>query len=320
MKLLIVLFLKMMFLINFTLSVKLSKEDGHNQGLAHNFFHFKSTEDSSSNSKIINKNKFYEVSSATGTIFLAGFGDKSFLITTVLATKYSKLTVFISASSSLVLMGYVSVQMGLILPDLVPTCWIDIIAVLIFLVLGTKILVDGLKMKSQSSLDMLNEVQREINKEILKENELLAEIKRQESEEKQENSAIKETLETFVQTFTLIFLSELGDKSQISTIYLSSNSDPLLIFYSVCFAQILLTIIAVLGGHFVSGRVSEKTLTVVAGIMFLAFGIISLYLTYINDYVIINKAWNSLLKYEHKQNMLNHIPDRKVVMNSFLQF
>jgi putative Ca2+/H+ antiporter (TMEM165/GDT1 family) len=217
------------------------------------------------------------------------------------------------------LMGYISVQMGLILPELVPTYWIDIVAVLIFFILGVKMLIEGIKMKSESESEMYNQIQREINKEIIYENEILFDEEKNNLISK-EKFSLKECLETFIQTFILIFLSELGDKSQISTIYLSSNSDPMLIFYSVCFAQILLSIIAVIGGTFVSGRISEKNMTLIAGILFLAFGLISMYLTYINDYVIINSAVKNYLKNHNKNlNLTNHIPDRQTIMNSFLQ-
>jgi putative Ca2+/H+ antiporter (TMEM165/GDT1 family) len=216
-------------------------------------------------------------------------------------------------------MGYISVQMGLILPELLPTYWIDIFAVLIFLFMGMKMLIEGIKMKSKSESEMFNKIQREINKEIIQENEPSYD------EEKlnimvKEKYNIKEGLEIFIQTFLLIFLSELGDKSQISTIYLSSNSDPKLIFCSVCIAQILLSVIAVIGGTFISDKISEKNLTIIAGILFLAFGLISMYLTYINDYVIINSTLRNYLKSNYKSsNLTNHIPDRQIILNSFLQ-
>src|SRR5690242_5695174 len=112
-------------------NVKLKKLEIQNKGLTANI----NLNQSKFPNKILiepessKKNKLLEVISATGTIFIAGFGDKSFLITTVMATKYSKSAVFLSAITSLTLMGYISVQMGLNLPHYIPTYWIDIFAV-----------------------------------------------------------------------------------------------------------------------------------------------------------------------------------------------
>jgi putative Ca2+/H+ antiporter (TMEM165/GDT1 family) len=209
--------------------------------------------------------------------------------------------------------------MGLTLPNYIPTYWIDIFAVLIFLIFGMKMLIDGLKMSQQMNLNKMAEVNKEINKEIFKENEILAQINKNENSDEIKNNMIKETLEVFVQTFTLVFLSELGDKSQISTIYLSANSDPMIIFSAVTTAQFLLTIIAVIGGTLISGKITERTLTIFAGIMFIAFGVISLYLTYINDFVIINKAWHSLVLNYQKNPHFQKIPDRYEIKNNFLQ-
>jgi putative Ca2+/H+ antiporter (TMEM165/GDT1 family) len=268
--------------------------------------------------------KLFEILSATGTIFVAGFGDKSFLITTVMATKYQKWMVLFSAITSLTLMGYISVQMGLTLPNYIPTYFIDIAAVLVFLIVGLKMIVDGLRMSKKMEQEKLEEITKEINKTILKENEILAEINKRESDidtpsMEKNDKRISEALEVFVQTFTLIFLSELGDKSQISTIYLSANSDPHIIFGALTIAQLCLTIIAIFCGNIIADKISEKTLTLIAGSMFLAFGLISLYLTYINDYIIINKAWIDFLERHNSAKHLQKIPNKGELNKLFLK-
>lgn len=257
------------------------------------------------NQKVKTYSDIAEFITATGTIFVSGIGDKSFFITAVMATKYSKLFVFISAVSSLTLMGYISVQMGLTLPNYVSSYWIDITAVIIFIVIGLKMIIDGSKMNDKNEKDKLEEVSREIDKEILKDKDnesvTLTDyiIKDSNNDEKNNTNSNMEAVKIFGQTFVLVFLSELGDKSQISTIYLSANSNPNIIFCAVVLAQILLTVIAIIGGKLIAERISEKTLNIIAGAMFLAFGVISLYITYINDYVIINKAWEKFLQNEY---------------------
>jgi hypothetical protein len=57
---------------------------------------------------------------AVSTIFLSGFLDRSFFITTFMALKYSKFTVLISASLALCLIGVLSVFLGVTLNKYVP--------------------------------------------------------------------------------------------------------------------------------------------------------------------------------------------------------
>ena len=66
--------------------------------------------------------------------------------------------------------------------------------------------------------------------------------------------------------------------------------------------------------------IDKKTITISAGILFLAYGIISGYITYINDYVIINKAWHHIIKNYNSNPHFQKIPDREMIKNSFLKF
>jgi magnesium-transporting ATPase (P-type) len=83
----------------------------------------------------------------------------------------------------------------------------------------------------------------------------------------------------FTQGFILIMLSELGDKSQISTIYLSATVKPLHVFIASILAQYILSIMAVFFGNFISDKISERNLTIFAGIMFLIFACITIFYT-----------------------------------------
>ena len=86
----------------------------------------------------------------------------------------------------------------------------------------------------------------------------------------------------FSQGFLLITLSELGDKSQISTIYLSATLQPIHVFLASIIAQYILSVIAVFFGNFISDKISEKNLTMFAGGMFIVFAFITLLTTLAN--------------------------------------
>ncbi len=83
----------------------------------------------------------------------------------------------------------------------------------------------------------------------------------------------------FSQGFILILLSELGDKSQISTIYLSATVKPIHVFIASILAQYILSALAVFFGNFISDKISERNLTLFAGVMFIIFAVITLYYT-----------------------------------------
>jgi putative Ca2+/H+ antiporter (TMEM165/GDT1 family) len=81
----------------------------------------------------------------------------------------------------------------------------------------------------------------------------------------------------FVSSFFIIFLAELGDKTQISTFAFASKSKaPLSVFLGASSALILTTVIAVVLGGVIGRIVPEKIIKGVAGTVFIVFGVITL--------------------------------------------
>ena len=75
-------------------------------------------------------------------------------------------------------------------------------------------------------------------------------------------------------TFGLVFLAELGDKTQLATLLLSSGSDSKLsVFIGSAGALILCSLLAVLAGAAVSRWVPEHYIRIGAGIAFTAVGV-----------------------------------------------
>lgn len=82
----------------------------------------------------------------------------------------------------------------------------------------------------------------------------------------------------FVTVFASVFLAELGDKTQLSTLLFASEaSNPkLTVFAASAGALVLSSAIGVLAGTAISELVSPRLLTVVAGFGFIAIGIWSI--------------------------------------------
>jgi Ca2+/H+ antiporter, TMEM165/GDT1 family len=71
----------------------------------------------------------------------------------------------------------------------------------------------------------------------------------------------------FTTTFVTIFLAELGDKTQVSTLLMSAQfHKPWLIFLGAGSALITTTLLGVLVGRWLSTRLSPRTLDIAAGI------------------------------------------------------
>lgn len=86
----------------------------------------------------------------------------------------------------------------------------------------------------------------------------------------------------FVSGFTLIFLSEWGDKTQIASALFATEYDPIMVFIGVMAALLILSIMAIYLGRIISQRVERRLVSHVAGAVFLVIGlaiILSLFIT-----------------------------------------
>ena len=80
-----------------------------------------------------------------------------------------------------------------------------------------------------------------------------------------------------VSTFVMIFLAELGDKTQISTFALASNSRSMLsVFLGASGALVLTTLIAVVLGGVIGRYVPARLIKFVSAAVFLGFGALTL--------------------------------------------
>jgi putative Ca2+/H+ antiporter (TMEM165/GDT1 family) len=81
----------------------------------------------------------------------------------------------------------------------------------------------------------------------------------------------------FIQSLTMTFLAEWGDRSQIATIALAAAKDPVGVTIGGCIGHSICTGMAVLGGRMLAARISEKSVAFYGGLVFLAFGMHSLF-------------------------------------------
>lgn len=85
-------------------------------------------------------------------------------------------------------------------------------------------------------------------------------------------------LKLILSTFLMIFLAELGDKTQVSAFALATGRKAFLsVFIGAAGALVVSTVIAVSLGTVVGRFISEKLLKFIAAAIFLGFGALTLY-------------------------------------------
>uniref|UniRef100_A0A7S1DXN9 GDT1 family protein n=2 Tax=Hemiselmis andersenii TaxID=464988 RepID=A0A7S1DXN9_HEMAN len=225
--------------------------------------------------------------SVAGDAFISSFimiitselGDKTFFIAAILAMKNSRAVVLTGALGALALMTVLSAGAGRILPALLPRVATHWASVLLFLVFGVKMLRDGVGMKADGPSDELEEVEAELGVTKKAEAEDI-EGGNQEggmapmSYEKGGSSEKKwAAFAVLWQSFTLTFLAEWGDRSQIATIALAAYKDAVWVTIGGILGHAICTGLAVLGGRMIASRISERTVTLSGGALFIAFAL-----------------------------------------------
>jgi putative Ca2+/H+ antiporter (TMEM165/GDT1 family) len=81
-------------------------------------------------------------------------------------------------------------------------------------------------------------------------------------------------LKLFITTFGLVFLAELGDKTQLTTLCLSANyNSKISVFLGSAFALVMSSLLAVLFGAGLSRLLPTNYIQIGAGIFFIVIGI-----------------------------------------------
>lgn len=240
----------------------------------------------SSTPSFLSKDFWNGFSSSTMMIIATEIGDKTFFIAAVLSMRNSRLTVFLGALSALICMTVLSTMMGLILPSVLPKQYTHILGGILFLYFGIKLIYDSRSMEDKVS-DELEEVEEELLLTNKKKETEKADVEESDVElqKHQESYNAKERAKgtssksrnILLQAFLLTFLAEWGDRSQIATIALAAAKNPYGVTVGGCFGHALCTGGACIGGRMLASQISEKTVSLWGGIIFLGFGVHSLF-------------------------------------------
>ena len=176
---------------------------------------------------------------ALGLIILMELGDKTMLTTMCLSAQYRRpRLVLLATISALTTSSIIAIILGFILSTTLPVEIITYLSGILFLSLGIFTLA-------------------RFNNEVL---------------DTCDNPG------TLFGMFSLVFLSELGDKSQIAILALAAQSAfPVSVFLGSVVAFLIVNSIGALAGNHAAERIPMKMIKIVVGIVFILFGLLVIF-------------------------------------------
>lgn len=198
---------------------------------------------------------------AFSLVFVSEIGDKTFFIAALLAARRGRLLVLTGATLALALMTVVSVGIGSALqytPSFVATSAPigEYLAVVLLVFFGVRTLREALAQPAGDAEDDGSELQ---------------DAEEAVSEAEKKGVAPTTPWGVVVETFTLIFVAEWGDRSMLSTIALGAAQNPVAVALGATAGHVLATMIAVVGGALLSKHISERAIGIAGGSLFLLF-------------------------------------------------
>jgi putative Ca2+/H+ antiporter (TMEM165/GDT1 family) len=189
-------------------------------------------------------------------ITLAELGDKTFFMALILAARHRPRWVFIGAFAALACVTVISLALGFGLRELLPKGLLPWLAAALFLGFGGKLLLDAEAMGDDQARDEAEAAEEAVN--------------------------AAETLHPIVEgwavireAFVLVFIAELGDRTQVTTIVLAAAPafSVLGLLAGGLLGHGLVTGLAVGAGRWIGTRVQERLLYRLSGGLFLVFGV-----------------------------------------------
>jgi Ca2+/H+ antiporter, TMEM165/GDT1 family len=95
--------------------------------------------------------------------------------------------------------------------------------------------------------------------------------------EKDEDEKKCEMKNPFMSGFTVLLVSEMGDKTQMASALFATKFNPWMVFFGVISAMAILSSLVIYLGKLLAGRIPKKLLHTVAGIIFIIIGIFCLF-------------------------------------------
>ena len=199
--------------------------------------------------------------SSLTAITLAELGDKTFFMALILAVRHRARWVFIGSFAALTAVTLISLALGYGLRELLPQSLVPWLAAVLFLSFGIKLLIDAQGMAANAATEEKAEAEQVINTA--------------------ESSKVFNTAWAVIwESFVLVFIAELGDRTQFTTIFMATAPAQVFSFGGLLAGTLLghamVTWLAVGAGKWIGQWVNERLLYRLSGGLFLVFGLAAL--------------------------------------------
>eukprot|EP00457_Paulinella_chromatophora_P009152 gb/GEZN01009208.1/.p1 GENE.gb/GEZN01009208.1/~~gb/GEZN01009208.1/.p1 ORF type:complete len:358 (+),score=69.30 gb/GEZN01009208.1/:73-1074(+) len=206
-------------------------------------------------------------------ILVSELGDKTFFIAAIMAMTFDKGVVYAGAMGALGVMTILSAAMGYTVPNIIPRSYTQTVATVLFLFFGFKLLKEAYDTDPLAENEELAEVEEELAEHDSEQESLDLEEGSKGKPSKPLSIMNRMFSKIFLQSFTMTFLAEWGDRSQIATIALAAAKDPVGVTIGGIIGHAICTGLAVLGGKMAATRISERAVKFIGGILFLVFAL-----------------------------------------------
>lgn len=193
--------------------------------------------------------------SSFSAITLAELGDKTFFMALILAARHQRRWVFLGSFAALATVTLLSLGVGFGLRELLPAALLPWLAAALFTGFGIKLLLEARALPSTAARDEAEQAEQAVN---------AAERQR----------LISRPLPVTWEAFSLVFVAEMGDRTQFATMLLAASPSftfPGLVAGALA-GHALVTALAVGSGRWIGRRVNERLLYRLSGGLFLIFG------------------------------------------------
>ena len=199
--------------------------------------------------------------SSLTAITLAELGDETFFMALILAVRHRARWVFIGSFAALTAVTLISLALGYGLRELLPQSLVPWLAAVLFLSFGIKLLIDAQGMAANAATEEKAEAEQVINTA--------------------ESSKVFNTAWAVIwESFVLVFIAELGDRTQFTTIFMATAPAQVFSFGGLLAGTLLghalVTWLAVGAGKWIGQWVNERLLYRLSGGLFLVFGLAAL--------------------------------------------
>ena len=199
--------------------------------------------------------------SSLTAITLAELGDKTFFMALILAVRHRARWVFIGSFAALTAVTLISLALGYGLRELLPQSLVPWLAAVLFLSFGIKLLIDAQGMAANAATEEKAEAEQAINTA-------------------ESSKAFNTAWAVIWEAFVLVFIAELGDRTQFTTIFMATAPTQVFSFGGLLAGTLLghalVTWLAVGAGKWIGQWVNERLLYRLSGGLFLVFGLAAL--------------------------------------------